>query len=60
VARGTATLGAAGRTYVFLRARKAAIRSLARRGRVRATLRVDAEDRSGNRRGATRRLTFRR
>jgi hypothetical protein len=50
VARGAATLGDQGRTYVFLRAS----RSLARRGRMRATLVVEATDRSGNARRITR------
>jgi hypothetical protein len=59
LARGTATLGAAGRTYVFLRANRRTVRWIARRGRVRASLRLVAADRSGNERSVRRPVTVR-
>jgi hypothetical protein len=48
LARGGAALAGAGRTYVFLRANARTMRWLARRGRVRGTLRLRAVDGSGN------------
>lgn len=61
LARGTAVLGGAGRTYVFLVPRRGAIARVARlRSRVRAVLRVSAVDEAGNRRTATRRVWLRR
>jgi hypothetical protein len=60
LARGTATLAAAGRTYVFLRADRRTLRRIGRRGRVRASLRLVAADRSGNERAVRRAVVVRR
>jgi hypothetical protein len=59
IARGTAGLGEAGRTFVFLRFTRGALARLARGGAVRPVLRVLAQDTSGNRAEVSRRLTIR-
>jgi hypothetical protein len=48
VARGTATLAGAGRTWLFLRVRRAVAKRLVGGGGVRATLRLTVTDASGN------------
>ena len=61
LADGVATLGGAGRTYVFFDPRRGAIRRVARlRSRTRAVLTIRAFDEAGNRRTATRRVWLRR
>ena len=61
IADGVATLGGAGRTYVFFRARRGSIPRVARlRPRGRAGLTVRAVDEAGNRRTAKRRVWLRR
>ena len=59
VARGSAELAAAGRTYAFLRFDQRARRRLARTRRVTTELRVVAVDRAGNRRTLRRALGLR-
>ena len=54
VARGSATLAAAGRTYAFLRFERRAKRRLWRARRVTTSLRVTVADAAGNRRTLTR------
>jgi hypothetical protein len=48
VARGTATLAGAGRTWLFLRLRGSVAKRLVSGGGVRATLRLTVTDASGN------------
>jgi hypothetical protein len=60
VARGSAALAGAGRTYAFLRFDRRAKRRLWRARRVTATLRVIATDAAGNRRVARRTLRLHR
>ncbi len=56
IARGVATVGEAGRTYVFARLTKATLRRLGRSRSVRPLLRVTAKDAAGNEATTTRRL----
>ena len=60
VAKGSARLGAAGRTYAFLRFDKRARARLWRARRVSVQLRIVAVDGAGNRRTLPRTLTLRR
>ena len=61
LATATATLDDAGTTFVFVRLKRSALRSIARARRVEAKLRLTATDaQGGHRTGARRRLTLRR
>ncbi|HVF77787.1 MAG TPA: thrombospondin type 3 repeat-containing protein [Solirubrobacteraceae bacterium] len=60
LAGGRAQVEAAASTYAFVRFTSAARRALSRQRRVRATLRVGAVDRAGNRRAISRLVTLRR
>ena len=48
LAKGTATLAGAGRTWLFVRVRKGMARRLVKSGRVRVTLRLTVKDAAGN------------
>jgi hypothetical protein len=60
VARGSAQLGEAGRTYLFVRFTRGSLKRLARTPKIRPLLRVTAQDDAGNRTVVQRRLTLRR
>ena len=60
VASGTAVLGAAGTTYVFVRFKRDVVRRLMRGGAVPASLTLTAADQAGNKLTTTRRLRLRR
>jgi hypothetical protein len=60
VARGSVRLGGAGTTFAFLRLPGAARRAISRRGSVKAILKAEVADPSGNRQRATRKSDLRR
>jgi len=60
IARGSAQLGDAGRTYLFVRFTRGTLKRLARTPKIRPLLRVTAQDDAGNRTVVQRRLTLRR
>jgi hypothetical protein len=60
VAKGTATLAGAGRTWLFLRLKKGMAKRIERAGRVRASLLLKVTDTAGNTTRAARKLTLKR
>lgn len=60
VARGAAQVAAKGKTWVFLKFAKGAVRRLERKGRAAATFMLAAKDANGNRAAVRKRLVLRR